>query len=707
MKQETTDLAPEQYELHQRSVYRFGINRRQFFQTLGSGIAVAFASTRGVASTLWEDEILPEDQIGAWVHINDQGLVTVYTGKAEVGQNIRTSLAQAVADELEVSVNKITMVMGDTALTPYDRGTFGSRTTPYMAPRLRKAAASARELLIDLAARQMNTSKDKLSVHDGVVTDKSSGKSVDYGKLTRGKELIHPVDENVRIKSVDAWRVTGTSVRKVNGESFVTGAHRFVSDMTLPGMLIGKVLRPPAYGARLSSIDLSAAKAIGGVIVVHDGDFVAVAAPDTRTATRALEAIRAEWRTSPQPSREEIFQYLRDNATRPRDNGTYGEVDSAMAAAEVTVERSFYVDYIAHVPMEPRAGLAEWKDGKLTVWTGTQRPFGVRDELAGVFGLPAENIRVIQPDTGSAYGGKHTGEAGVEAARIALAAGKPVKVVWTRAEEFTWAYFRPAGVIDVHAGALRNGLVTAWDFHNYNSGSSGIRTSYEVPHQRIQFHPVASPLRQGSYRGLASTANVFARECTMDDLAAELSMDPLAFRLSNLRDERMRDVLLAAAERFGWKEYAPVKGRGAGIGCGTEKNGYCATIAEVVVDGEGNVNVTRAVVAFECGAIVNPEHLKGQIQGCVVQGLGGALFERIDFAAGKLRNGSMSRYRVPRFGDIPDLEVVMLDKREIASAGGSETPIVGIAPAIRNAIAAATGKRLYSLPLVPGGGLGG
>ena len=380
------------------------------------------------------------------------------------------------------------------------------------------------------------------------------------------------------------------------------------------------------------------------------------------------------------------------------------DVAKAFSSAPVRVEHTFYVDYIAHAPLEPRAGVAQWENGKLTVWTGTQRPFGVQEELAELFKLPKDKVRVIMPDTGSGYGGKHTGEAGIEAARLAQAAEKPVKVVWTREEEFTWAYFRPAGVIDVKASADRNGKITSWDFHNYNSGGSGIQTPYDVAVKNIQFHPSESPLRQGSYRGLAATANVFAREAIIDDLAAELQMDPLDFRLKNLSEERMINVLKAVAQSFGWKDYQPSPGRAAGIACGTEKGSFVATCAEVAFDRDSEeVKVLHAVTAFECGGIINPVHLENQIQGAVVQGLGGALFEWIDFRDGKILNARFSEYRVPRFGDMPRLETVMLNRKDIPSLGAGETPILGIAPAIRNAIARATGKRLYTLPLTPNG----
>jgi nicotinate dehydrogenase subunit B len=308
------------------------------------------------------------------------------------------------------------------------------------------------------------------------------------------------------------------------------------------------------------------------------------------------------------------------------------------------------------------------------------------------------------PDTGSAYGGKHTGDAAIEAARIAKAAKKPVKLVWTREEEFWWAYFRPAGVIEIRGGAHKDGTLASWELHNYNSGGSGLQSPYAVSGKREQFHPVESPLRQGSYRGLAATANHFARESHMDDLARAVGMDPLAFRLKNLKDERLANALRAAAEKFGWDARRKTSGVGFGLACGVEKGGYTAACAEVAVDrATGKIAVQRIVVSFECGAIVNPDGLENQVSGAVVQGLGGALFEAIDYDRGRLLNGRFSSYRVPRFGDVPPLDVVLLDRRDIPSAGAGETPIVGVAPAIGNAILDATGTRIRSLPLMPSG----
>jgi isoquinoline 1-oxidoreductase len=477
-------------------------------------------------------------------------------------------------------------------------------------------------------------------------------------------------------------------------------------------MLVGMVLRPPKLGAILKSLDTEQAAALPDVTIVHEGDFVGVAAPGRRHALEALGRLHAEWTTTEQVASKELFGYLRDHPApvedepRPAALDPYelGTLAAGRAAADRTLDQTYTVAYIAHAPLEPRAAVAEWSDHRLTVWTGTQRPFGVRSELAAAFGILEADIRVVVPDTGGAYGGKHTGEVAVEAARLARRAGRPVKLIWTREEEFTWAYFRPAGVIDISSGVRADGTLTAWEYHNYNSGAAGIRTPYDVPHQHIAFHPTLAPLRQGSYRALAATANHFARETHMDELAHMLGMDPLLFRLQNLRDDRLRAVLTAAAERFGWAQAAPAPGHGVGIACGTEKGSFVATCAEVAVDrGTGQVRVSRVVQAFECGAVVNPDGLRNQVEGAIIQGLGGALFEAIDFADGAIPNNRFSSYRVPRFDDTPMIEVILLDRKDLPSSGGGETPIVGIAPAVGNAIFDATGIRLRSLPLVPAG----
>jgi nicotinate dehydrogenase subunit B len=705
-------IEPERYELTAAAPYRFDLDRREFFRFLGGGILVvsllkpaAIAQESGGAGR--RSDSLPKE-IDAWLHIGDNAKITVYSGKAEMGQNIRTSLSQAVAEELHVPIANVEMVMGDTQLTPFDMGTFGSRTTPTMNLQLRKVAAAAREMLIGLAAAQWQIDRQHLIAADGRITDPANNRAVEYAALTKGQQLTQAVTAETPLISAARWKVAGQSALKVDGVDFVTGRHRYPSDQKLPDMLYGKVLRPPSFGATLASVDMQKAEQMGAT-TVRDGNFVGVAAASSELAAAAVAAIHAEWKSEPQPSSKDLFDYLRKNEvagedpTGDGDRYDVGAVDEALRSADHRMQQTYTVSYIAHVPLEPRAALAKWDGDNLTVWTGTQRPFGVRGQLSEAFRIPEDRVRVLMPDTGSGYGGKHTGETAIEAARLARAAKRPVKLVWTREEEFTWAYFRPAGVIDVTSGVRSDGTITAWEFHNYNSGSAGIRSYYEIPNQRIVFHATNSPLRQGSYRALAATANHFARESHMDEIAHAVKMDPLEFRLKNLKDERLRAVFEAAAKQFGWGR-SKVAGQGFGMGGGYEKLGNIATFAEVEVDrNSGDVKVARVVSAFECGAIVNPDGLRNQIEGSNVQGLGGALFEAIEFDNGKILNGRMSQYRVPRFSDVPILETVLLDRKDIPSVGAGECPMIGLAPAIGNAIFDAAGVRLRSLPLVPNG----
>jgi isoquinoline 1-oxidoreductase len=690
------------------------LNRRDFLAVAGGGIIVALLvgsaeaqPPRGRGGRGGGN--LPKE-IGAWLHIAEDGTVTVYTGKVEIGQNIRTSLAQVVAEELRSPVDRVRLVMADTASVPFDMGTFGSRTTPTMATQLRRVAAATRDVLLDMAAEKSSIERGKLTIANGTVTGPEGKPSYHFGQLTKGKKLVKVIAEETTTTPADKWTVEGTSVPKVDGRSFVTGAHQYASDIRRPEMLHGKVLRPPAFKATLVSVETRAAEAMPGVRVIRDGDFVGVVAPNEHVATEALAAIKAEWKTVPQLAGKDLFKHLKEKARAGGGGfgrgggGNRGSVKDGLKEAAHKLETTYTIAYIAHVPLEPRASVAEWSDGKLTVWTGTQRPFGVRGELADAFKLAQDRVRVIVPDMGSGYGGKHSGECAIETARLAKGAGKPVKLVWTRQEEFTWAYFRPGGVIDMKGGTSKDGRLTAWEHHNYNSGPSSMATPYAVANHRAEFHGSDTPLRQGAYRALAATANTFARESHMDDLARMAGIDPLEFRLKNLKDERLRAVLQAAAKRFGWGRKKPAASHGFGIAGGTEKGSWVATCAEVKVDrSTGEIQVIRLVTAFDCGAILNPNHLANQVEGAVVMGLGGALFEHIRFDNGKILNPRLSAYRVPHFTDLPQLETVLIDRKNEPSAGAGETPIVAVAPAIGNAICAATGVRLRSMPMAPEG----
>lgn len=708
----------EQHEV-ERLPHFFEVKRRELFKLLGAGVVVGLCATQGLAqeSGRARGEAVPED-ISSWLHIAEDGKVTVFTGKVEMGQNIRTSLAQHVAEELHVPVASIEMVMGDTDLVPFDMGTFGSRSTPQMGSQLRKVAASARELLMEMAAQRWKTDRARLTAADGAITNSATRERVSYGELTHGRKLMKVIAPGAAMAAASEWHIAGKPAAKVQGRAFVTGAHRYTSDMVRPGMLHGKVLRPGALDAGLASLETRAAEKMQEIKIVRDGDFAGVVAPDAETAAKALALLEPQWKAAPLlPSEAGLFEYLRRNPAEGEGGGRSaretGSVAEALATASKTLSQTYTVAYIQHAPLEPRAAVAEWNGDQLTVWTGTQRPFGVREELASAFHLAPGKVRVLVPDTGSAYGGKHTGECAVEAARLARAAGKPVKLVWTREEEFTWAYRRPAGVIDVKSGVRADGVITAWEFHNYNSGPAAIGTPYEIAAQKIEFHPTKYPLRQGSYRGLAATANHFARESHMDELAHLLAIDPLQFRLKNLKDQRLRAVFESAAARFGWSSRKPAPGHGFGIAGGVEKGGYIAMCAEVEVEGGAQnaekstgdlasvkAKVVRVVAAFECGAVINPDGLRNQVSGSIVQGLGGALFEAVHFDNGHILNPHFRDYRVPRFRDVPAIEVEIIDRKDLPSAGAGETPIVGLAPAVANAIFSAGGPRLRGLPLL-------
>ncbi len=706
-------LEPERYEFRAAPMHHFELVRRDFFKLLGAGIAV-FAVAKNSSAMQetapgphsFHSQELPKE-ITSWLHVGEAGTVTAFTGKVEIGQNIRTSLAQTIADELRVPFESVRMVTADTALTPFDAGTFGSRTTPTMTPQFRRVAAAARDLLIGVAAKEWNVAQEGLIAADGKVSDPASGRSLRYAQLARGKTLAQNLPAEDPVRPAAQWKIAGKPVPKVDGRAFVTGRHQYTPDLRPARMLYGRVLRPPSFGATLLSCDDTAARAMAGVVIVRDGDFIGAAAPTEREAQNAVTAIRAQWNEVPQISNKELFAYLKEKASsssEARHRNQKGSVNDGFASAAHRLDATYTVAYIAHAPLEPRAAVAEWNGGKLTVWTGTQRPFAVRDDLAAVFHVPENSVRVIVPDTGSAYGGKHTSDAALEAARLSRAADHPVKVVWTREEEFTWAYFRPAGVIEVMSGLAADGTLAAWEFHNYHSGSSGIETPYDVSNQRTEYHPVSLVLRSGSYRGLAATANHFARETHMDALARLARMDPLEFRHKNLSDSRLRAVLDATAKSFGWPRKKSLKGQGFGLAAGFEKGSYVATCAEVAVDRtSGAVRVVRLVEAFECGAIVNPDGLHNQVVGAMIQGLGGALFEAIAFENGRIKNPHFANYRVPRFRDVPEIEALLLDRKDLPSAGAGETPIMTVAPAIGNAIFDATGVRLNSLPMVPNG----
>ncbi len=683
--------------------YDFGFSRRSFVQILGAGLLICVASGHASAQTQPAETGEPAGRgrggggrggfggrpipIGARLHIAKDGTITVLSGKVEGGQGARTEILQAAAEELGVPIEQVRVILADTDITPDDGGTFGSQTTPRTIPAVRLACAAAKKLFDDFIARS------------------PAGKKLTYADLASDDQFIDAASKgappDVTLVATSQWKVLGTPVSRPNAHDCVTGGHKYPADQILPGMLYGKILRPASFGATLKEIDLSAAQAMKDVVVIRDGDFVGVAAPTTFLAKHAITAIEqsARWDSPPHPSSKALAEYLRSNARKQAQNPFADELQSAAKKLSATYE----VPYVQHAPLEPRAAVAEWKDGKLTVWTGTQNPMNVRRELAGAFHIAESNVRVIVPDFGGGFGGKHTGECAVEAARLAQAAKKPVALRYTRAEEFTWAYFRAAAVIDLQATLDANGTITSWYSADINYGSPGIESPYTIAKHRTEVIDSKPPLRQGSYRALAATANNFARESFMDELASVAAKDPLAFRLAHLQNDRLVAVLTEAAKQFDFvnkRARLDQKDIGVGIACATEKGSCVACCVEVEIDRDKNaIRVRHLCQAFECGAIMNPVNLTNQIQGALVQGMGPALREASEFEQGRITNASFFTYQVPRFADLPKIDVHLVNRPDLPSAGAGETPLIALAPAIANAVNHATGQRIRQMPI--------
>ena len=692
-------------EAVERVAYDFGLSRRSFVKVLGAGLLIATAAPAvaqeagGRRGGFGGEGVRT---IGARIHLGNDGAITVLAGKVEGGQGARAELSQAAAEELGVPVAALQLLLADTAAVPDDGGTFGSGSTPRTVPAVRRGAAAARQLLAEFAAQQWKVDRGTLAMRDGKIFDAAGQRSLSYADFARNEDALKRLEEaipsDVELTPLKDWKVLGAPTPRPNARDIVTGTHQYPSDIIRPGMLYGKVLRAPSFGAKLSEVVLAAAKALPEVVVVQDDQFVGVAAPNSALAETALEKISdtAKWAEVSQPSSDGLFDYLEKNAVVPAN-----PFAAEMAGAK-PMRQTYQVPYLQHAPLEPRAAVAEWADGKLTVWTGSQNPFAVRGELARAFHLPPEGVRVIIPDFGGGFGGKHTGECAVEAARLAKAAGKPVSLRWSREEEFTWAYFRPAAVIQAEASLDAQGIIATWHFININSGPSAVETPYTVGKSNCHYVASPPPLRHGSYRALAATANNFAREVFMDELAALVGVDPLAFRLAHLENDRLRAVLEKAAKEFHWTERVQRKNPevGVGLACGTEKGSFVVACAEVHLDRPANrIKVTQVCQVFECGKILNPANLLSQVQGAIIMGLGAALREEVRFENGRITTASFRKYQVPRFDDVPELDVHLLDRPDLASAGAGETPIIVIAPAVANAVFHATGKRIHALPV--------
>jgi nicotinate dehydrogenase subunit B len=684
-------------------------NRRDFLKTVGGGIIVLFwmgdfsrldAQPRGRG--------YPED-FNAYLKIGADGNVTCFTGKIEMGQGVITSLAQMLADELDVSLDSVAMIMGDTSVCPWDMGTFGSMSTRFFGPPLRAAGAEARSVLIELAAERLTTTPDKLTAENGVIFEKSrKEKRVTYAQLAEGKTIVRHAKLKPTLKTPAEFKVMGKDILRRDSLEKVTGKAKYAGDIRLPGMLCARILRPPAHGAKLKTVDVAAAEQVSGASVIRDGDLIAVLHQNFDEAGAALEKVKATFdEPEAKVDDETIFEYLLANTGKANEIAKGGSLESGAQLAEVVVEEKYLDGYVAHAPIETHTALAQPEGQSMTVWVSTQGPFTIKDQIAAAIGFPPADVRVITPFVGGGFGGKNPGQQAVEAARLAKLSGKPVQVTWTREEEFFYDTFRPAAVVKIKSGITKAGKIVFWDYGVYFAGDRGARHFYDIPNHRTVSTgggfgggPNPHPFGTGAWRGPGVNTNTFARESHVDSLAAKAGIDPVEFRLQNLKDPRMIRVLKAAAEKFGWVPAKSPSGRGLGVACGIDSDSYVAHIAEVEVDKKtGHVQVKRVVCAQEMGLAINPEGARIQIEGCITMGLGYALAEHIRFKGGKILDLNFDTYEIPHFSWLPKIEAVIVKADDEPAHGGGEPAIICMGAVIANAIHDAIGARIVQLPL--------
>ncbi len=685
------------------------LNRRDFLKTVGGGVIVLFwvgdisrldAQTRGRG--------YPED-FNAYLKIGADGKVTCFTGKIEMGQGVITSLAQMLADELDVNMDSVVMIMGDTSVCPWDMGTFGSMSTRFFGPPLRAAGAEARSVLIELAAERLATTPDKLTADNGVIFDKSrKEKRVTYAQLAEGKTIIRNAKLKPALKTPAEFKVMGKEFLRRDALEKVTGQAKYAGDIRLPGMLYARIVRPPAHGAKLKNVDISAAEQVPGASVIRDGDLIAVLHKNFDEGGAALEKVRANFdEPEAKVDDETIFEHLLANSGKGNEVAKGGSLESGAQLAEVVVEEKYLDGYVAHAPIETHTALAHAEGNKMTVWVSTQAPFTIKDRIAEAIGFAPADVRVITPFVGGGFGGKNPGQQAVEAARLAKLSGTPVQVTWTREEEFFYDTFRPAAVVKIKSGITKSGKIVLWDYNVFFAGDRGARHFYDIPNHRtisagggFGGGPNPHPFGTGAWRGPAVNTNTFARESQIDILASKAGIDPVEFRLQNLKDERMIRVLKTAAEKFGWTPAKSPSGRGLGVACGIDSDSYVAHIAEVEVDREtGHVQVKRVVCAQDMGLVINPEGARIQIEGCVTMGLGYALAEHIRFKGGKILDKNFDTYEIPHFSWLPKIETVIVKADDAPAHGGGEPAIICMGAVIANAIHDAIGVRIFQLPM--------
>ena len=691
-----------------KSKERTGMKRRDFFKLLGGGIFIFFQPWdpfKLLELQAQQGRSLPTE-FNAFLQIAEDGSVNCYTGKIEMGQGAVTSLAQIMADELEVSFESVKMVMGDTDLCPWDGGTNGSQTTRSFSPHMRVAAAEAKAILLQLGSDYLQAPVSQLEVKDGIISDIKNNKSkVSYGELTKGKRIEKHLDGKPELKDYTKFKYVGKPYLHQDSRLKVTGEAKFSADIQLPGLLHARLLRPPSHGAKLLTADVSEAEKIKGIQMVRDGDFIAVLSDDRDKVDQAIVKVKAEYSFDEiKVDDTTIFDRILKADSVANVVRSNGDIETGRKISDTVTESEFHNSYVAHAPIEPHAATALIEGDKITVWVSTQQPFRAQETIAREMNVPLEKVRIKTPFLGGGFGGKSAHGQAVEAVKLAKITGKPVVVAWTRQEEFFYDTFRPAAVVKITSGMDKSGKIILWDYHTYYAGARGSDTIYDVPNARTTDYARGSvhPFGTGAWRAPGNNTNTFARESQINIMASKAGMDPLEFRQKNLKDEKMIAVLKAVADKFGYTPAKNPSGRGYGVACGTDAGTWVAHMAEVKVDkNTGHVQVIRVACAQDMGLCVNPEGTKIQMEGCITMGMGYALTEEIQFQGGEIKNHSFDTYKIPRFSWVPKIDTVIMDRKDQAPQGGGEPTIICMGAVIANAVYDATGARLYQLPMTP------
>ena len=686
----------------------------------------------------WEEDsywsetgaIKKANQVDDWLAIDRDGNVTVFSGKIDSGTGVQTALAQIVAEELDVPIERVRMVMGDTAHTPDEGITAGSTTIQFGGFAVRNASAEARAALLDMASQRLDAALDELVIRDGVISvSHHPSRAISFAELVGGKRFNRQITLHAPLKRPDEYRIVGQPVARLDLPRKIAGAASFVHDIRLPSMLHARVVRPPSPGAELVSIDESSVR---DARVVHLGNYVAVVSEREECAVRAAKELKVEWReTARWPAMRGLGTFIRRQPTSDDTVREEGKVEPAFRKAAVRIRARYRQPFQAHASIGPSCAVADVRPDRAVIWCSSRGVYPLRDELAELLQMQADKIRVVYAEGAGSYGHNGSDDAAADAALLSQVVGAPVRVQWSREDEFAWEPFAPAMEMEVRGGLDQKGNVLALAYEVWTpshvsgepllaeelksgrrseppdwmgGGERNAPTNYTIPNQRVKVHWLSGlPLRTSSMRSLGGAANGFANESFMDELAAAARVDPLRFRLRHLNDPRAIQVVKSAAEHADWgTPLASGEGRGIAFAQYENEVAYVATVAEVRVDtATGQVQVKRIVIAHDCGLIINPDGLRNQIEGNVIQSTSRALKEQVTWEGTHVTSLDWDSYPILKFSEVPDVQIVLINRPDEPGVGAGEPATVTTAPAIANAIFAACGARLRSIPFTP------